>query len=113
MLHLRRLVPLLVALLVLPRAVDAQTPAVGPGSWVRIEGPERVLIAQGRILSLTSDSLVLESATRRGPTSLAATRLRDRMAEVLGQQGIVVARRTVAKYRDALRIAPANLRRAL
>ena len=29
------------------------------------------------------------------------------------QQGIVVARRTVAKYREALQIPPANMRRAL
>jgi RNA polymerase sigma-54 factor len=37
----------------------------------------------------------------------------SRIAEVLKQQGIVVARRTIAKYRDALRIPPANLRKAL
>lgn len=35
------------------------------------------------------------------------------LAEVLGQQGIVVARRTVAKYRETLQIPPANMRRAL
>jgi len=35
------------------------------------------------------------------------------LAEVLGQQGIVVARRTVAKYRESLPIPPANMRRAL
>jgi RNA polymerase sigma-54 factor len=34
------------------------------------------------------------------------------LAEVLGQQGIVVARRTVAKYRESLQIPPANMRRA-
>ena len=33
------------------------------------------------------------------------------LAEVLGQQGIVVARRTVAKYRESLQIPPANMRR--
>jgi RNA polymerase sigma-54 factor len=32
---------------------------------------------------------------------------------MLEEQGIQVARRTVAKYREALRIAPANLRRAM
>ena len=37
----------------------------------------------------------------------------SRMAEILAQQGIVVARRTVAKYRDALRILPVNLRKSL
>ena len=35
------------------------------------------------------------------------------LAEVLGQQGIVVARRTVAKYRESLQIPPANMRRGL
>uniref|UniRef100_E6QSF6 RNA polymerase, sigma 54 (Sigma N) factor n=1 Tax=mine drainage metagenome TaxID=410659 RepID=E6QSF6_9ZZZZ len=35
------------------------------------------------------------------------------MAEILAQQGIVVARRTIAKYREALQIPPANQRKAL
>ena len=35
------------------------------------------------------------------------------LSELLEQQGIQVARRTVAKYREALKIAPANLRKAL
>jgi RNA polymerase sigma-54 factor len=35
------------------------------------------------------------------------------LADVLSQQGIVVARRTVAKYRETLHIPPANMRRAL
>ena len=33
--------------------------------------------------------------------------------DMLEEQGIQVARRTVAKYREALKIAPANLRKAL
>ncbi len=37
----------------------------------------------------------------------------NQLSEMLGEQGIQVARRTVAKYREALKIAPANLRRAL
>jgi RNA polymerase sigma-54 factor len=37
----------------------------------------------------------------------------SRIAELLGEQGIVVARRTVAKYREALRIAPVSQRKAL
>jgi RNA polymerase sigma-54 factor len=37
----------------------------------------------------------------------------SRIAELLGEQGIVVARRTVAKYREALQIAPVAQRRAL
>lgn len=36
-----------------------------------------------------------------------------RLAEVLGEQGIVVARRTVAKYRESLSIPPVNLRKTL
>ncbi|MBK8121395.1 MAG: RNA polymerase factor sigma-54 [Sulfuritalea sp.] len=36
-----------------------------------------------------------------------------RLAEILGEQGIVVARRTVAKYRELLGIAPVNLRKVL
>ncbi len=37
----------------------------------------------------------------------------SRIAEILAQQGIIVARRTVAKYRESLRILPANLRKSL
>jgi RNA polymerase sigma-54 factor len=37
----------------------------------------------------------------------------SRMSEILAQQGIVVARRTIAKYRDSLRILPVNLRKSL
>jgi len=37
----------------------------------------------------------------------------SQLATMLEEQGIQVARRTVAKYREALKIAPANLRKAL
>jgi RNA polymerase sigma-54 factor len=37
----------------------------------------------------------------------------SKLAEMLGEQGIVVARRTVAKYRESLKIPPVNLRKAL
>jgi RNA polymerase sigma-54 factor len=37
----------------------------------------------------------------------------NQISDMLKEQGIECARRTVAKYRDALRIAPANLRKAL
>ncbi len=37
----------------------------------------------------------------------------SRLAEILGEQGIVVARRTVAKYRELLSIPPVNLRKTL
>ena len=37
----------------------------------------------------------------------------NRMSEILAQQGIVVARRTIAKYRETLHILPVNLRKSL
>jgi len=37
----------------------------------------------------------------------------SRMSEILAQQGIVVARRTIAKYREAMHILPVNLRKSL
>jgi RNA polymerase sigma-54 factor len=37
----------------------------------------------------------------------------SQLADMLAEQGIQVARRTVAKYREALKIAPANLRKTL
>ena len=37
----------------------------------------------------------------------------NQLADVLGQQGIVVARRTIAKYRESLNIPPVKLRKAL
>jgi RNA polymerase sigma-54 factor len=37
----------------------------------------------------------------------------SQISDILGQQGIVVARRTIAKYREALGIPPANLRKSL
>ena len=35
------------------------------------------------------------------------------ISEILSQQGIVIARRTVAKYRESLQILPANLRKSI
>jgi RNA polymerase sigma-54 factor len=37
----------------------------------------------------------------------------SRISQILGEQGIVVARRTVAKYREALRISPVSQRKCL
>ncbi|MBY0468619.1 MAG: RNA polymerase factor sigma-54, partial [Burkholderiaceae bacterium] len=37
----------------------------------------------------------------------------SQLSKMLEEQGIQVARRTVAKYREALRIAPANLRKTM
>ncbi len=50
--------------------------------------------------------LVSEEDTRKPLTD-------SRMSEILAQQGIVVARRTIAKYREGLHILPANLRKSL
>jgi RNA polymerase sigma-54 factor len=36
-----------------------------------------------------------------------------RIAELLGREGLPIARRTVAKYREELRIAPSNLRKSV
>jgi RNA polymerase sigma-54 factor len=37
----------------------------------------------------------------------------SKIADMLGEQGMVIARRTVAKYREALKIPPVSLRKAL
>ncbi len=37
----------------------------------------------------------------------------SRISQILGQQGIVVARRTIAKYRESLQIPPVNQRKSL
>ena len=37
----------------------------------------------------------------------------NQLSDLLKEQGIECARRTVAKYREAMRIAPANLRKSL
>jgi RNA polymerase sigma-54 factor len=47
--------------------------------------------------------------SRRPQESLSDSRI----AELLGEQGFVVARRTVAKYREALKIPAVNLRKTL
>jgi RNA polymerase sigma-54 factor len=37
----------------------------------------------------------------------------SQISEVLGKQGIMVARRTIAKYRESLQILPVNLRKSI
>ncbi|NLC23644.1 MAG: RNA polymerase factor sigma-54 [Oxalobacter sp.] len=37
----------------------------------------------------------------------------NRIAQILGEQGLVIARRTVAKYRETLKILPAHMRKSL
>ncbi|WP_246013088.1 RNA polymerase factor sigma-54 [Pigmentiphaga humi] len=49
---------------------------------------------------------MVEAENKRDPLSDVA------LARMLAEQGVVVARRTVTKYRDALKIGPAELRRA-
>lgn len=50
---------------------------------------------------------LVEAEDRKKPLSDA------KIAELLGQQGIVVARRTIAKYRESLNIPPVSLRKTL
>lgn len=50
--------------------------------------------------------LVAEENTRKPMSD-------NQISEVLSKQGIVVARRTIAKYRESLSIPPANLRKSL
>ena len=50
---------------------------------------------------------LIEAEDKKRPLSDA------KIADLLGQQGIVVARRTVAKYRELLNIPPVSLRKTL
>ena len=50
---------------------------------------------------------LVDAEDRKKPLSDA------KIAELLGQQGIVVARRTIAKYRESLNIPPVSLRKTL
>ncbi|MBL8436759.1 MAG: RNA polymerase factor sigma-54 [Zoogloeaceae bacterium] len=50
---------------------------------------------------------LVDAEDRKKPLSDA------KIAELLGQQGIVVARRTVAKYRESLNIPPVSLRKTI
>ncbi|HEY7903153.1 MAG TPA: RNA polymerase factor sigma-54, partial [Casimicrobiaceae bacterium] len=47
-----------------------------------------------------------------GAENVKAPLTDSRIADLLGEQGILVARRTIAKYREALAIPPVNLRKA-
>ncbi|HEY5366514.1 MAG TPA: RNA polymerase factor sigma-54 [Casimicrobiaceae bacterium] len=46
-----------------------------------------------------------------GAENMRAPLTDSRIADLLGEQGILVARRTIAKYREALAIPPVNLRK--
>ena len=70
-----------------------------------VSSPDKALEAYTTIRGASSITLDIE---RRGkPLS------DSQLSQMLEEQGIQVARRTVAKYREALKIAPASLRRAL
>ena len=66
--------------------------------------------AGGNASSTAVRALIRQMVAAEDP----ATPLSDStLSQMLEEQGIQVARRTVAKYREALKIAPANLRKAL
>jgi RNA polymerase sigma-54 factor len=63
----------------------------------------------GNASSTAVRALIKQFIGRDPPKPLSDSQLSD----MLKEQGIECARRTVAKYREGLRIAPASLRRAL
>ncbi len=73
--------------------------------------PAGIPLADGSLLSNTAikDALasIVRSESRRRPLS------DQRITDELARQGIYIARRTVAKYRDQLNILPARLRRQI
>ncbi len=65
--------------------------------------------AGGNASSTAVRALIRQLVDAEGGKPLSDSQL----AQMLAEQGITVARRTVAKYREALKIAPANLRKTL
>jgi RNA polymerase sigma-54 factor len=56
----------------------------------------------------------VRSSSSSSPRKTGGKPLSDhRISDILRQQGIQVARRTVAKYREAMHIQPANLRKSI
>ncbi|WP_396267654.1 RNA polymerase factor sigma-54 [Ideonella sp.] len=66
--------------------------------------------AGGNASSTAVRALIKQFVASESPTKPLSD---SQIADMLEEQGIQVARRTVAKYREALKIAPANLRKAL
>ena len=66
--------------------------------------------AGGNASSTAVRALIKQLVAAEPPTKPLSD---NQLAEMLAEQGITVARRTVAKYREALKIAPANLRKAM
>jgi len=64
----------------------------------------------GNASSTAVRALIKQFVAAESPTKPLSD---SQLAEMLKEQGIECARRTVAKYRDVLKIAPANLRKAL
>ena len=66
--------------------------------------------AGGNASSTAVRALIKQLVAAEAPTKPLSD---SQLAEMLAEQGIQVARRTVAKYREALKIAPASLRKTL
>jgi RNA polymerase sigma-54 factor len=63
----------------------------------------------------TCSSVAIRSLIKKlVETEVGAKPISDsKIAEILAQQGINVARRTVAKYRESMNIPPSNQRKSL
>jgi RNA polymerase sigma-54 factor len=66
--------------------------------------------AGGNASSTAVRALILQLVSAENPSKPLSD---SQLSDMLEEQGIQVARRTVAKYREALKIAPASLRRAI
>ena len=81
--------------------------------WLEtLEGPlHSVTVAHARLIRPTAIRALIrqlvEAEDGKKPLSDA------RIADLLGQQGIVVARRTVAKYRESMNIPPVSQRKTI
>jgi RNA polymerase sigma-54 factor len=64
----------------------------------------------GNASSTAVRALIKQFVAAESPTKPLSD---SQLAEMLKEQGIECARRTVAKYRESLKIAPANLRKSL
>jgi RNA polymerase sigma-54 factor len=66
--------------------------------------------AGGEASSTAIRALIVQLTGAEDPKSPLSD---SKIAEMLGEQGMVIARRTVAKYREALKIPPVSLRKSL
>ena len=65
------------------------------------------------LISQTKRDLQLASGNYLQAIDTRISSTDSKIADMLGEQGILVARRTIAKYREALQIPPVNMRKAL